>query len=106
MAEVSSRAARDSVLDEEKDEEKYRRSMSVQMRESVASGSVASGSGTLQVAVLLQMPSPPPPPQTSHTVTEIRNDINARGELVVGVVEAPWTREPPSSQEGEETTTS
>jgi hypothetical protein len=101
VAEVSSRAARDSVLDEEKDEEKYRRSMSVQMRESVA-----SGSGTLQVAVLLQMPSPPPPPQTSHTVTEVQNDISARGELVVGVVEAPWTREPPSSREDEGTTTS
>jgi hypothetical protein len=97
MAEVSSRAGRDSV--EEEDEEK--RCLSVrQVRQA------ATGSGTLQVAVLLQMPTPPPPP--SHTVTEAQNDISARGELAIGLVEAPWTTDSEHlfSREGEETTTS
>jgi len=86
-------AGRDSV--EVEDEEK--RSLSVQqMRQA------ATGSSTLQVAVLLQMPSPP-----SHTVTEAENDISVRGELAIGLVEAPWTREHPSSlREGEDTTIS
>jgi len=92
MAEVSSRAGRESV--EEEDEEK--RCLSVQqMRQA------ATGSSTLQVAVLLQMPSPP-----SHTVTKAQNDISVQGELAIGLVEAPWTREIPSSREGEETTVS
>jgi hypothetical protein len=94
MAEVASRAGGDSV--EEEDEEKRCLSMQ-QMRQT------ATGSSTLQVAVLLQMPSPPP----SHTVTEApQNDISVRGELVIGLVEAPWTREHPPSREDEETTTS
>lgn len=103
-AEVSSRVGaviRDSVHEEE-DEEK-RRSLSVQTRQAVA-----AGSGTLQVAVLLQMPSPPPPlpPPSHNTATEDQSDISVRRELVIGLVEAPWTGEHPSSREGEETTTS
>lgn len=94
MAEVSSRAGRDSV--EEEDEEK--RCLSVQQSRV---RQAATGSSTLQVAVLLQMPSPP-----SHTVTEAQNDISVQGELVIGLIEAPWTREHPSSREGEEATTS
>lgn len=85
---------RDSV--EVQDEEK--RSLSVQqMRHATTS------SGTLQVAVLLQMPSPP-----SHTVTEAENDIGVRGELAIGLVEAPWTIEhhPSCSREGQEITIS
>jgi hypothetical protein len=94
MAEVSSRAGGgDSV--EEKDEEK--RGLAVQQMRQAATGS----SSTLQVAVFLQMPSPPPP---SHTVTEApQNDTGVRGELAIGFVEAPWTREHPSSREGKET---
>jgi hypothetical protein len=78
-------------------EDEEKRSLSVQqMRQA------ATGSSTLQVAVLLQMPSPP-----SHTVTEAENDISVRGELAIGLVEAPWTREHPSSlREGEDTTIS
>ena len=93
MAEVSSRAGRDSV--EEEDEEK--RCVSVQQVRQAA-----TGSSTLEVAVLLRMPSPP-----SHTVTEApQNDISVRGELAIGLVEAPWTREHPASRGGEEITTS
>ena len=86
---------RDSVEVEVQDEEK--RSLSVQqMRHATTS------SGTLQVAVLLQMPSPP-----SHTVTESENEIGVRGELAIGLVEAPWTTEHPScSREGQEITIS
>jgi len=92
VAEVSSRAGRDSVYEE--DEEKRCPSMR-QMRQA------ATGSSTLQVAVLLQMPSPP-----SHTVTEAQNDNSVRGDLAIGLVEAPWTREHPSLREGEEITIS
>ena len=83
----------------EDDEEKHR----CQMRESVA-----TGSSTLQVAILLQMPTPQPRPRplSSHTVTEVRNDIGVRGEVVIGLVEAPWTSEHPPAREGEENTTS
>ena len=68
----------------------------------------AEGSSTLQVAVLLQMPLPPPPspPSPSNVVTEVQNDFGVRGELVIGLVEASWTGEHPSSREGEETATS
>ena len=89
-AEVSSRAGGSNSICEEKDEEK-------QMRQGAATGS----STTLQVAVLLQMPSPP----ARHTVTDAQNDISVRDELVLGLVEAPWTREHPSSREGDDTTT-
>jgi hypothetical protein len=95
-----SRAGRDSV--EEEDEEKRCLSMQEQqMRRQAAAA--AGSSSTLRVAVLLQMPSPP-----SHTATTevLQNDIGVRGELAIGLVEAPWTREHPSSREGEETTTS
>lgn len=93
MAEVPSRAGRDSV--EEEDEEK--KCLSVQQMRQAPTGS----SRTLQVAVLLQMPSRP-----SHIVTEAQNDISVGGELAIGLVETPWTREHPSSREGEEITAS
>jgi len=92
------RVGRDSVDAEEKDEEK-KKCPSVQQMRQAATGS----NSTLQVAVFLQMPSPPP----SHTVTEeAQNDLSVRGELAIGLVEAPWTRVHPSSRQGEETTAS
>jgi hypothetical protein len=80
-----------SLAVEEGEEEEKKRSLSVQLQMS----QTATGSNTLQVAVLLQIPSPPSPPPRppSHTVTEAQNDIGVRGELVIGLVEAPWTRE-------------
>lgn len=93
MADVSSRAGGDSV--EEEEEEK--KCLSVQQTRQAA-----TGSSTLQVAVLLQMPSP-----SRHTVREApQNDISVSGELAIGLVEASWTREHPSSREGEEITIS
>ena len=96
MGEVSSRAGRDRDSVDEEDHDEEKRCFPVQMREAAA-----TGSSTLQVAVLLQMPSPP-----SHTVTGAHNDISVRGELAIGLVEVPWTREHPSSGGGERTTTS
>ena len=97
MAEVSSRAGHGGDSVEDEDEKKRCPSVRQQMRQA------ATGSSSLQVAVLLQMPSPP-----SNTVTEAsQNDTSVRGELAIGLVETPWTREHPlSSREGEETTTS
>jgi len=94
VIDVSSRAGRDrdSVEEEEEEEKRCPGSLPMQMREAVGSSS------TMQVAVLLRMPSPP-----SHAV---HNDISVRGELAIGLVEASWTREHPSSRGGEGTTTS
>jgi hypothetical protein len=95
MTEVSSRAGHG--MDSVEDEDEKKRCPSVQQTRQAA-----TGSSTLQVAVLLQMPSPP-----SNAVTEApQNDISVRGELAIGLVETPWTREHPSLREGEETTTS
>lgn len=97
-----SRAGRDSV--EEEDEEKRSRYLSMQEQQMRRQAAATGSSSTLRVAVLLQMPS-----TSSHTVTEAaQNDIGVRGELAIGLVEAPWTREHPSLREleGEENGTS
>jgi len=91
----SSRAGRDCVEEENEEKRCLRR------REGHRAG---SSHGTLQVAVFLQMPSPSPA-SPSHTVTETRNDISVRGELAVGLVEIPWTREHTFSRHGDGSTT-
>jgi hypothetical protein len=101
-AAAVSRAGRDSV-EEEEEEKRYYLSMQEQQRRRQA-GATGGSSSTLRVAVLLQMPSP-----SSHTVTEAsQNDIGVRGELAIGLVEAPWTRQHLSLREleGEDTGTS
>ena len=45
--------------------------------------------GRLQVAVLLQMPSP----GCAEKVGEVSLDRPVRGELAIGLMEVPWTRE-------------
>jgi len=50
----------------------------------------------LQVAVLLQMPSPPPPrrAEAHHKVNEEAIERGSvRGDLALGFMEMPWTRE-------------
>ena len=82
-AEAASRAGGDSV--EEEDEKPP-------LREGTA-GTDGSGS-TLQVAVLLQMPSPRDRPEAQNDTRE-----ELLGELAIGLIEVPWTREDPYSRE-------
>lgn len=92
---VPSRAGRDYV-EEEEDEKK-------RCPQRLEGHRARSSHATLQVAVLLQMPSPPPA-SPSHTVTEARKDISVRGELAVGLIEIPWTREHTFSRHGDGST--
>ena len=88
-ARAGARAGNRDSVEEEEEEEKQCTATSLSVL------SQTTGSSTLQVAVLLQMPSPP---STSHAVMEeAQNDTTVRGELAIGLVEAPWTsREHPS----------
>jgi hypothetical protein len=81
-AEAASGAGGDSV--EEEDEKPP-------LHEGTA-GTDSSGS-TLQVAVLLQMPSP----RHSEAQNDTREEL--LGELAIGLIEVPWTREDPYSRE-------
>ena len=83
-AEAASRAGGDSV--EEEDEKPPLRGEGI-------AGTDGSGS-TLQVAVLLQMPSPRDHPEAQNDTRE-----ELLGELAIGLIEVPWTREDPYSRE-------
>ena len=51
----------------------------------------------LQVAVLLQMPSPNRP-EAHNNVNKEALECSVRGELAIGLMEVPWTREDHSSR--------
>jgi hypothetical protein len=88
--EAASTTARgDSVEEDEK----------VHLREGTASTAgtgTISGSSTLQVAVLLQMPSPRHAEAQNDTREEL---LGYRGELAIGLIEVPWTSEDRYSRE-------
>jgi hypothetical protein len=82
MVDVSSRIGRDSV--DEEDDEKPR------LREGGGGGTgSSSGHSTLQVAVLLQMPSP----NYAEAQSSAGEPLGCRGELAIGLIELPWTRD-------------
>lgn len=70
--------------EEENDEDEK-----VDAHENEKRGAREGVSGRLQVAVLLQMPSP----NCAEKVSEVSLDRPVRGELAIGLMEVPWTRE-------------
>jgi hypothetical protein len=75
----------DGVEEEEENDEDEK----VDAHENEKRGARKSVGGRLQVAVLLQMPSP----NCAEKVSEVSLDRPIRGELAIGLMEVPWTRE-------------
>lgn len=76
----------DGVEEEEEEEEKDEDEKG---QENEKRGAREGIDGRLRVAVLLQMPSP----KCAGKVSEESLECPVRGELAIGLMEIPWTRE-------------
>ena len=86
VKDPTTRIGNDSVEEEEEEndeDEKEKEDEKQGVREPEGIG------GRLQVAVLLQMPSP----NRAERVSEESLECPVRGELAIGVMDVPWTRE-------------
>ena len=82
---TTSRIGDDGVEEEEENDEDEK----VRANENEKRGAREGVGGRLQVAVLLQMPSP----NCAEKVSDVSLDRPVRGELAIGLMEVPWTRE-------------
>jgi len=79
------RTSDDGVEEEEENDEDEKENES----KSEKQGGLEGLGGRLQVAVLLQMPSP----NRAEKFNEESLECPVRGELAIGVMDVPWTRE-------------
>ena len=83
VKDPTTRIGDDSVEEEEENDEDEKE------KEDEKQGAREGIGGRLQVAVLLQMPSP----NRAEKVSDESLECPVRGELAIGVMDVPWTRE-------------